>query len=207
MQNLLTQTLSAYINNPLPLRFKEKLLAYLSRYCSVPYCIVCHSCALRSLGMTAGEVLALLHTPAPTVQEAAEHVRTLAAIDAPLQPWPESGSPLEKSLLLLTFFLFSQPKSAEECRNELRRLLGADCFNHLIDLLFFVKTYHFWAETHPRLDYRSDRRVQENLGLYICKTIIERHRGQVGVVTSPGAGATFWFSLPLTKKAMNEASH
>jgi signal transduction histidine kinase/PAS domain-containing protein len=165
MRNLLTQTLSAYINNPLPLRFKEKLLAYLSRYCSVPYCIVCHSCALRSLGMTAGEVLALLYTPAPTDQEAAEHIRTLAAIDAPLQTWPEPGSPLEKSLLLLTFFLFSQPKSAEECRHELRRLLGAGCFNHLIDLLFFVKTYHFWAETHPRLDYRSDRRTQENLGL------------------------------------------
>lgn len=36
------------------------------------------------------------------------------------------------------------------------------------------------------------------LGLYICRTIIERHNGQVGVRSVPGEGATFWFTLPLT---------
>ena len=35
------------------------------------------------------------------------------------------------------------------------------------------------------------------LGLYISKTIIERHGGQVGVESAPGKGATFWFALPL----------
>lgn len=35
------------------------------------------------------------------------------------------------------------------------------------------------------------------LGLYISRTIVEAHGGHVGVESAPGAGATFWFTLPL----------
>jgi PAS domain S-box-containing protein len=35
------------------------------------------------------------------------------------------------------------------------------------------------------------------LGLYICKTIIEQHEGEVGVESESGVGSTFWFILPL----------
>jgi PAS domain S-box-containing protein len=35
------------------------------------------------------------------------------------------------------------------------------------------------------------------LGLAIAKAIIEQHHGQVGVESTPGQGATFWFNLPL----------
>jgi two-component system NtrC family sensor kinase len=38
------------------------------------------------------------------------------------------------------------------------------------------------------------------LGLYICKSIIERSKGKMGFKSTEGRGATFWFQLPIIKK-------
>jgi PAS domain S-box-containing protein len=38
------------------------------------------------------------------------------------------------------------------------------------------------------------------IGLYICRTVIERHHGQVGVQSSLGKGSNFWFTLPLARQ-------
>jgi two-component system, NtrC family, sensor histidine kinase KinB len=34
------------------------------------------------------------------------------------------------------------------------------------------------------------------LGLFIAKGLVQAHGGQIGVQSTPGAGATFWFTLP-----------
>ena len=38
------------------------------------------------------------------------------------------------------------------------------------------------------------------LGLFVCKTFIERQHGTVGVESEKGNGATFWFTLPLIQQ-------
>lgn len=41
--------------------------------------------------------------------------------------------------------------------------------------------------------------VGMGLGLYICRAIIEQQQGEVGVESSKGEGATFWFTLPIAE--------
>jgi PAS domain S-box-containing protein len=39
------------------------------------------------------------------------------------------------------------------------------------------------------------------LGLYLCRQLIQRQQGSVGVESIPGEGATFWFTLPVSEKS------
>ncbi len=62
---------------------------------------------------------------------------------------------------------------------------------------------HIWERFHraPGIEVQSGSGVGLGLGLHISRVIIEQHQGQVGVESEPGEGATFWFTLPLTKGA------
>jgi hypothetical protein len=46
---------AAYLDNPLPSVFKERLFVYLSRFCAVRYCIARHTGFLIGLGRAAGD--------------------------------------------------------------------------------------------------------------------------------------------------------
>ena len=53
--NLWGFALFAYLDNPLPSLFKERLFVYLSRFCEVRYCIARHVGFLAGLGYPAGD--------------------------------------------------------------------------------------------------------------------------------------------------------
>lgn len=42
-----------------------------------------------------------------------------------------------------------------------------------------------------------NRRLGNGLGLAFCKLAVEAHEGRIGLISEPGQGSTFWFTLPL----------
>jgi signal transduction histidine kinase len=56
-----------------------------------------------------------------------------------------------------------------------------------------------WERYHhaPDVEHTIGSKVGLGLGLFISKTIISQHGGQVGVVSEVGQGAEFYFTLPL----------
>ncbi|GCE21497.1 sensor histidine kinase [Dictyobacter kobayashii] len=64
---------------------------------------------------------------------------------------------------------------------------------------------HVWERFYraPGIEVKSGAGIGLGLGLHICRTIIERQGGTVGVRSAPGQGSTFWFTLPLADQRMN----
>ncbi len=55
----------------------------------------------------------------------------------------------------------------------------------------------------PGIDVQGESGISNvglGVGLYICRTIIELHGGQVGVQSHPGEGSMFWLALPLARQ-------
>ena len=164
LENLWQQTLLAYVDSPLPALFLERLNAYLSRFCVVPYCMVSHSAALRPLGMTARQVLTLLETPPPLEVDLQGHLDILGTLPLHLTDFPAPDSPREQALIACTTTLFLAEGQSERCRERLTLVLGPELFNSLTLYLTYIETCHTWVEMHPEISYEVDRRVQDNLG-------------------------------------------
>jgi len=58
---------------------------------------------------------------------------------------------------------------------------------------------HIWERFYrvEGIEVKTGSGVGLGLGLHICRTIIERQGGTVGITSTLGKGSTFWFSLPI----------
>ena len=163
LESLWEQTLSSYINNPLPELFKEKLFVFVSRYCLSPYFVICHSCTLRSLGVNAKEILELHKLPSPHQEKDIQlDLQNLDRQPQLCYCW-QNNSRLERSILRCAALLFTQPSQAKLSSQKLREFLGAVKYNHLIALLSYIKLCHQWVESYPEISYEKDRRSQLHL--------------------------------------------
>jgi PAS domain S-box-containing protein len=156
---------SAYLDSPLPSLFKERLFVYLSRFCAVRYCIVRHVGFLIGEGRPPGDVsalpetieqvIALLTRPARGASALEHALARLEALSGPADI-PAPRTELESDLFDALTILFLEPRMWERARNAVRRAFGGQTFETLAAYLAFIRTAHYWAETHPELAYEPD---------------------------------------------------
>ncbi|WP_336489485.1 hypothetical protein [Methylobacterium nigriterrae] len=156
---------SGYLDNPLPSLFKERLFVHLSRFCEVRYCIVRHVGFLLGEGRPAGDpaatphtleqALTLLRRPVPDVA-ALDQVFTRLAAHARPGDLPSPETQAEADLFDALTVIFLVPQHSAHAREAVRRAAGERHFELLTAFLAFVRTAHFWTETHPELAYESD---------------------------------------------------
>ncbi|GLV55566.1 hypothetical protein KDH_24100 [Dictyobacter sp. S3.2.2.5] len=60
---------------------------------------------------------------------------------------------------------------------------------------------HIWERLYRSLGTAPQNELDLSMGMsfYLCRNLVERHHGLVGVESIPGHGSTFWFSLPLAR--------
>ena len=155
----------AYLDNPLPSLLKERLFVYLSRFCSVRYCLARHLGFLLGLGRPAGdpqclpqsidEVSSLLFRDLPFESDMDQHLALCEGLGAPYLPLDPDGAK-EKAIFACAAHVFLKTPDAPRALRALKCVFDGKTMEYIKLLLAFIRTAHYWTEIHPELVFEDD---------------------------------------------------
>ncbi|HSV26707.1 MAG TPA: ATP-binding protein, partial [Sedimentisphaerales bacterium] len=59
---------------------------------------------------------------------------------------------------------------------------------------YYSTVFTMFRRLHSRSEYEG-----AGIGLAVCKRIVERHNGKIGLTSTVGKGSTFWFTVPASE--------
>jgi hypothetical protein len=131
----------AYLDNPMPSLFKERLFVYLSRFCEIRYCIARHVGFLVGLGRPAGDaaclpqavedVLPLLKLPLPRGETLTPILDACRLLGQPLSSFPAPDSDGERAFFACATHVFLQTQDAARAQTALREVVTPQALEHL----------------------------------------------------------------------------
>ena len=155
---------AAYVDNPLPSLFKERLFVHLSRFCKVRYCIVRHVGFLIGEGNPAGDPAAVPNCSprrspccggrCPTRRRSTSHCA--GSRHMPARPNSGASDPVGGRSVRRAGDHLS-PAVRLDARGQGGPAVAGDADAELlVAFLAFVRTAHFWTETHPEIVFEPD---------------------------------------------------
>jgi PAS domain S-box-containing protein len=201
---------AAYLDNPLPSLFKERLFVQLSRFCAARYCIARHVGFLTGLGRPSGDaqasinqvedVVRLLQRPLAIGSELELRLSLCATCPAPLADMPTSDSQVEDAIFAFASHVFLQTSDAPVCLDALKRLLGEIRFQYLMVFLLFVRAAHYWTKVHPELEFEEDVKQLLITHEALAKCVLGDPEGDVDAL-----GQIFLDELPALRQKADKA--
>jgi len=160
----------AYLDNPIPFLFKERLFVSLSRFCRAKYCVVRHAAMLtgrrtehdhhtgrsQQESLTAEQVLRLLESAPPDHDQINQRLAFLEDLPEPLLNWPDVESEVSHCIFDCCVAIFLRSDQAPKCQATLRRVLGVQWYQRLAALMSFIRTALEWTQWHPDLRWEPN---------------------------------------------------
>jgi PAS domain S-box-containing protein/diguanylate cyclase (GGDEF)-like protein len=190
LSELWRQTQREWLQSPVPSHFRFALLALLAAHSPWPWrAIAAESEAAR---VPEAELILLSQRSADTPPVSS----------APLEGWPESGTPENDELLSLTLRLLLNGPD-QYVRTRLQELLGEARYASLVAVLTYLESLRVYAQAHPGLaaTARTDRRASDPADAAIFELDLDGvvRRGRAAVEALFGRRAGEVAGRPLTE--------